>query len=955
VTELPPGPRFIPELIAGRYQRVAQLGVGGMGMVYKATDTRLGRAVAIKVIHDRRLLDHDAAQRLRAEALTAASLDHPYICKVYELVEDAGETFLVMEFVEGETLSTILRGGTPPLTQTLRIGREVAEGLSAAHSRGLVHRDIKPSNVMITTHGHVKLLDFGLARADMETASVEITRTSPASGTAYAGTPNYMSPEQAAGSPVTSRADLFSLGVVLFECLSGRLPFAGTSAYDYVRHLLSDDPRPLYRLAPQAPADLVRLIEQCLEKIPANRPESAAVVVAELQRLADAMTTSTRLVRTAGEARTRRTWSIVIAGVALAGLAGLALWQWLGEPPVTPNTLQQSRPFVSWPSEEFDSRIAPDGEWVSFLSNRGGAVALYLQRSDGTEPRAVSLSPGRPLSHVWSPDGRELACLIAQGNDRVLHVVPAFFGGETRQRIVIESKPAQMRLLRWIGRSIFFESGQPGDALHRIDLDAGTIANLSATWKVEGALRGFDVHPGGARAAYVTSTNGQDDLWTADLDGGSAVRLTDDVFFARAPLWRGRGETILYRSNRGGQADLWEIDPITRRTWPLTASQTQESPESSSVDGARVTFQQEDENAKLWLLDPSGGRSRPLTRGTLNDISPVSSADGRMLAFQRSQPTPSEGSLILDSALFVVGVGAAGLAGEPRAVADGFAPNLSPDGSALAYLQRSATPSAMTLRVKRLATDETLTVSTACSLPITSTFPVDWASQTFAWGADGTELFFVEHASTPRLRRYQLGAPQAESSVLSVTDGTLRDLHVSRDGRRLAFLTWSERTYVLHVLDLASGQDRELARFTGSSTSLFLRGWLDDNSSPVLVQSEAIREEPGSGDVAVIVVSPTGAIRRAGVVERGFIATSRLSASRGLLFITQSRDGVHNLQALSLATGVLRPVTDNTLQSVTFSGISLGPRDAHFLIGVRDERTRDVWMSEVRPADPPRK
>jgi len=955
VSDLPSGPRLLPELIAGRYQRVAQLGVGGMGMVYKATDTRLGRAVAIKAIHDRRLLDRDAAQRLRAEALAAASLDHPYICKVYELVEDAGETFLVMEFVEGETLSSILRNGPPPLDQTLRIGREIAEGLAAAHARGLVHRDIKPSNVMITPHGHVKLLDFGLARADMETAPLEATRTSPASGTAYAGTPNYMSPEQATGAPVTSRADLFSLGVVLFECLSGRLPFPGTSAYDYVRHLLSDDPRPLYRLAPQAPADLVKVIDRCLEKVPANRPESAAVVVGELQRIADAMTTSSRVFRTAQQARARRTWTFVAAGLVVAVAAGLALWQQFGNRPAATSTLQQSRPFVSWPSEEFDSRIAPDGEWVSFLSNRGGATALYVQRADGNEPRAVTLSSGRPVSHLWSPDGRELACLLAQGSERVLHVVPAFFGGETRQRIVIDPKPSYIRLLRWIGRTIFYETGQPGSALHRVDLDSGVAVNLSAAWKVDGALRGFDVHPDGTRVVYSLLVNGEESLWTAGIDGRSPVQLTDDAYFARAPLWRGGGQTILYRSNRGGQTDLWEIDPATRQSWPLTASQTQESPESSSIDGTRVTFQQEDEDAKLWLLDPAGGRSRPLTRGTLNDMSPVSSADGRMLAFQRSQPTPSQGSLIVDSALFVVAVNATGFAEEPRKVADGFAPSLSPDGSALAFLQHGPGTAETTLGVKRLRTGETVTVSANCPIPIASMFPVDWVSRTFAWSADGADLFFVDQGDGLSLRRYRLDARAPASTLLTVPGGVLRDPYPSPDGRTLAFVTWTDQTYVLHALDLASGQDRELARFAGSSTSLYLRGWLDGNGGLALVQSEAIYDEIGSSDVAIIVITPAGEVRRVASVARGFIGTTRLAPAQQAMFITQSKDGVHNLQAVSIRTGAFRPVTDNTLQSVTVSGLTLGPRDTHFLIGVRDERTKDVWMSEIRPAGPPRR
>jgi serine/threonine-protein kinase len=228
-------------------------------VVYKAIDLQLHRSVAVKALEERRLHQPGAALRLRTEALAAASLDHPYICKVYELVETATDTFIVMEFVEGETLSSMLKRGAMPLMQTLQLGREIAEGLANAHARGLVHRDVKPSNVMVTPHGHVKLLDFGVAGADVESTPKDATRTLAPQLTAHAGTPQYMAPEQAAGQPVTTRADLFSLGVVLYECLTGRLPFSGTTTFDYVRHVMQSPPKRLDKVAPDTPADLVDL------------------------------------------------------------------------------------------------------------------------------------------------------------------------------------------------------------------------------------------------------------------------------------------------------------------------------------------------------------------------------------------------------------------------------------------------------------------------------------------------------------------------------------------------------------------------------------------------------------------------------------------------------------------------------------------------------------------------
>ena len=426
-------PRGLPAVVAARYQTVSVLGAGGMGTVYKAIDTRLNRAVAIKALHQTRLRELGGGSRLRAEALAAAALDHPFICKVYELIEEPEGTLIVMEFVEGETLSTILKRGLPPLGEVLQIGREIAEGLAAAHARGFVHRDVKPSNVMVTSHGHVKLLDFGLAQPDVASTPGAETRTSSARASSHSGTPHYMSPEAAAGDPVTARADLFSLGAILFEALSGKLPFPGSTPYDYVRHLLTSEPRPLYRFAPHAPADLVTLIDRCLEKVPAKRPESAGEIVAALARLSESLTGTGIRLPTAGEAHAqqrRRRWALTALAAALTAAAAIAGWWLLRPSPV--ELVRRSRPFVDWAGDEMDSRVSPDGQWVSFISNRGGTPQLYVQPVDSVDAKPITLMAGRPISHLWSPDGRELAVVVAEGAGMRIEIVPAFFGGRAR-------------------------------------------------------------------------------------------------------------------------------------------------------------------------------------------------------------------------------------------------------------------------------------------------------------------------------------------------------------------------------------------------------------------------------------------------------------------------------------------------------------------------------------------
>ena len=300
---------MIAELV-GHYRVVAALGSGGMGVVWKAIDTRLNRPVALKAIRDSEPGNTTGVLRLRAEALAAASLDHPYICKVYELLETGTATLVVMEFVEGETLGDILLRRTPTLSETLRYGSEIAEGLANAHTRGIVHRDVKPNNVMVTPHGHIKLLDFGIARVNTDVGLTQSGLTLPGD---IPGTPQYMAPEQALGRPLDGRADLFSLGVVLFRCLAGRLPFDGQTRDEYIQQMLAGRALSLAELAPSTPVPVRDVVTACLKTEPQDRPESALIVAETLRRAGEGLSTATLPVAVAPANGLPR-WALQLSG-----------------------------------------------------------------------------------------------------------------------------------------------------------------------------------------------------------------------------------------------------------------------------------------------------------------------------------------------------------------------------------------------------------------------------------------------------------------------------------------------------------------------------------------------------------------------------------------------------------------------------------------------------------------
>ena len=271
------------------YRVVSQLGAGGMGVVYGADDTRLGRQVALKFIPEDLVRDRQAVERFRVEARTTSALNHPNICTVYDIGEHEGQPFIVMEWMKGQTLHDRISGGMLKVQQIVDYGIEIADALDAAHTQGIVHRDIKPANIFLTERGHVKVMDFGLAKLLSDQDTVQLNTTSKVAALTQPGmtlgTAFYMSPEQAAGDTFDGRSDLFSLGIVLYECATGRRPFVGNSARAVLSAILHTAPMAPGLLNPDLPQRLQEVISNCLEKDPDLRYQNAASLRADLKRV----------------------------------------------------------------------------------------------------------------------------------------------------------------------------------------------------------------------------------------------------------------------------------------------------------------------------------------------------------------------------------------------------------------------------------------------------------------------------------------------------------------------------------------------------------------------------------------------------------------------------------------------------------------------------------------------
>jgi eukaryotic-like serine/threonine-protein kinase len=264
----------------GSYRLLFRLGSGGMGEVWKARDTGTGRDVAIKVLNPGAAGDPDRLARFVMEAKAASSLQHPNILAIHEVGESSAGPYIVMEYVDGDTVRSLLSSGSLPLSQAVNIVTQAADGVAHAHARGIVHRDLKPENLMVARNGSVKILDFGLAKLLHPEGSGDTARTAAGMVVGSAG---YLSPEQLRGEKASERSDVFSLGVVFYEMATGANPFQRNSAVETFSAILSDPPEPLVRRAPEAPEELVRVVERALAKKPEERQASAGELAAQLR------------------------------------------------------------------------------------------------------------------------------------------------------------------------------------------------------------------------------------------------------------------------------------------------------------------------------------------------------------------------------------------------------------------------------------------------------------------------------------------------------------------------------------------------------------------------------------------------------------------------------------------------------------------------------------------------
>jgi len=608
-----------PGTSVGPYEVLGVLGAGAMGTVYRARDRRLGREVALKLLH---LDDGDPESRRRRilhEARAASALNHPNICQIYDVGEVNDTAWIAMELVEGEPLQAAIPPHGLPAATVVKLAVQLAEALAHAHERGVLHRDLKTANVALTRDGRPKVLDFGLAVLLPAKVAAAVTRTGATieTGEGLSGTVPYMAPEILGGGAADERSDLWSLGVTLYEMAAGERPFRGQTQFQVAAAILEQEPPPLPAHIPPA---LARVVLRLLEKDPHARYAHASEAAAVLESfLGDARERRVRVRgKTAAVARIVPALAVLVALVALGAL----LWWW-----ARPRSwsLTDEHPATLAAGSHRAPSYSPDGSMLAFTApDANGIEQVWIKHLGESEAIRISAADADAARPRWSPRNDQIVFGVRGGG--IWSVSP--LGGNARRLLDDGANPNFSRdgsRIVYERDGVIWTAAVDGSAARRVD---------GVQQRFYEVADGPAFSPDGRSIAYFLPESGPlGDLWVIGADGGAPRRITSDLAEGGWPVWTNDGRSIVFSSARAGSRTLWQVGADGGTPVPLTTGAGEDDQPDIAADGRHLAYSNTRSYWELRIRDLATNRERALVNRPIPILLPMFSPDGTRILF----------------------------------------------------------------------------------------------------------------------------------------------------------------------------------------------------------------------------------------------------------------------------------------------------------------------------------
>lgn len=936
-----------------QYNVIELIGAGGMGEVYLAEDTRLKRRIALKILPSSLSENKRFVQRFEREACAASALNHPNILTVHEIGEKDGINFIASELVKGETLRERLNSGKGlELSETLSIVLQVAAALRAAHESDIIHRDIKPENIMVRDDGLVKVLDFGLAKLTGSNKTVDsdeetVMNTVPGM---IMGTAAYMSPEQARGRETDARTDIWSVGVVLYEMLTGSLPFAGETASDTMASILMAEPPPI---GPQIPAELTGILKKALQKDAGDRYQKVKDLILDLETFRHTPDYATLPVE--GEKKTSRDtktildppalktgplfmadrWSsrlkvVVACGLLIVSAGAVAIWMFvpLNRNPPSPNILAslRARQLITWDAEagedDVGARFSPTGTMIAYALTKNGQSNIWTRQVPDGKPNRVTDGDWDYSNPIWSPDGQRIAFISNRDNQLAIWTMP-FSGGE--MTFIEPTESINAYLIKWSanGEKIYLQEGDSESGLNifAVELDSKEV-NRITTFNSADQAQFFSISPQEDRIAYSSGTSDSLHIFVSPIGGGTPVQVTnDDQASDEYPFWLPDGKRIIYSSQRDGifQTCVAYLDQGRTEQINLDISDTLIS--DVAPDGSRILFQQSREESNLWKVGTDGKNETRITADADLELWPDISPDGRSIVFQAT----SESKHLLQGSLLIKSIDDDQ---QINIAANGFSPRFSPDGRKIAFLRDTGKLTDLWI-TGRNGTGERQLTTGGIWFPGYTEVPYNRTQvKDFRWSPDGSSIVFC--AKKDGLWNVWQIDTEGSGPARQISDNRDENIRLyspafSTDGKQVAWTSLpgktSDETDNTSVLYLWDGKKIE-ERYRSDSI-IKLIGW-SENNLLIAVPQEKSTAKPVNVLLKTILAAD-GRKKDIASVVTVYFNNIQLSSDGQKIALTTREDGKDNIRVIYVTGGENAKITANVDPTTYISGIAWSP------------------------------